>query len=175
MSLPGRRQTLSTEGAIVGHLGRRGTSSRVPTPVWWSDRPTQALCRVLFKEQRLDEAPSFDQHRHHSRVHGLDLYTRFGLAHDDIARQQHSNLCIDVQSLAGEVRVVGADDDITPHLFADLGSEGRLDIDLGENPKALGRQRLLDLRQHLGEWLRQHEVSSKIMGTASSLYSIPKP
>src|SRR5664280_146634 len=53
--LAGMRQTLSTEVAIVGHLIRRGALSRAPRRVWWSERPTQALCRVLFKEQRLDE------------------------------------------------------------------------------------------------------------------------
>lgn len=48
-----RRQTLSTEVAIVGHLA---DGAPFLERLWWSERLTPALCRVLFKEQRLDEA-----------------------------------------------------------------------------------------------------------------------
>jgi hypothetical protein len=65
-----------------------------------------------------------------------------GDADDDIAGQQ-LDLPVDIHRSMGGLRVAGAQDDGGLHLVSGLVFQRRLDIDLGEDAKAL---RLLGLR-----------------------------
>ncbi|GEO97103.1 hypothetical protein KTU01_32260 [Kocuria turfanensis] len=62
-------------------------------------------------------------------------------ADHDVAGQQGAELRFAGQGLAGQVQVAGAQDHVVADgvagLFAELGGEGGLDVDLGEDAEAL--------------------------------------
>src|SRR5664280_2147727 len=88
----------------------------------------------------------------YGRVDGGDLDPAAAdILHDDVARQHRSDLVIGGQRLVRQRRVTRAEDPILPEIEVELFLHRRLDIDFGQNAKALGFERLDDAFYRGGE------------------------
>ncbi|MEY9490924.1 hypothetical protein RKD26_006803 [Streptomyces calvus] len=74
---------------------------------------------------------------HGARVEGLDERGVAVAADHDVAGQEQADAAVGFQGLVGERRVARAEDQVVLHAVAELGFEGGLDVDLGEDAEAL--------------------------------------
>ena len=92
--------------------------------------------------------------QHGYRIHDGDDQTAVGLfTNDYVAGQQKADVGFGLQCAMRERRVAGAEDAVGPSLGAQLDLHGGLHVDLGQDPEALGRQRLGDTRDTEAEIL----------------------
>lgn len=68
---------------------------------------------------------------------------------DDVARQHCADLVLHLQRLERHAGIAGAQDGIRAKVLADLGLQGLLDVDFGEDAEALGGQRGAHIRDRL--------------------------
>ena len=83
---------------------------------------------------------------HGLRIDHLDDGAARAAAHDDVARQQESDGGLGLQRLMGETGVAGAEDDLRIDVDVDLGLQGGLHVDLGDDPESLVAERRLHIR-----------------------------
>lgn len=124
-------------GAASG--GRVGAERQTPLDDVTTRRRTRSgrapISRAMGSRPGLPTMPSYPLGRDRAD-RGISVLNK----HDNVARNEHSELRFGGERLMSERRVARAEDGIRLALDAELGAQRRLHVDLTQDPEALGSE-----------------------------------